>query len=214
MKLIIDNREIIYSTQSTKKKSMSLEMSQEGLLTIFVPKGSAEKDIESFITKNSKAIFKTIDKIENRTYISREKNYDTDETFLYLGSAIKLGDIVKDEDKNPQDILKAFYIKETTKIIKKRVKHFEKTIGVKAKSIKITESHTTWGTCDSLNNLTFNYRLSMAPVDVIDYVVIHELCHIHHMNHDRSFWRKVGSFDKDFKDKQDYLGKFGGFMSL
>lgn len=214
MKLIIDNKEIIYSTQSTKKKSMSLEMSQEGLLTIFVPKGSDQTEIEGFITKNSKAVFKTIDKIENRTYISREKNYDTDETFLYLGSAIKLGDIVKDEDKNPQDVLKAFYIKETTKIIKKRVKHFEKTIGVKSKSIKITESHTTWGTCDSLNNLTFNYRLSMAPTEVIDYVVIHELCHIHHMNHDRSFWRKVGSFDKDFKDKQDYLGKFGGFMSL
>lgn len=216
MNIIVENREIIYNVQSSKKKSMTLEMNSEGMITIFVPKGFSQKEIEGFVEKNAKAIFKTLDKIENRTYISRDKSYDKDETFLYMGRAIKLSDIITEEVSSleAQELLKNYYIKETSKIIKKRVKHFEKLIGVKAKSIKVTENPGTWGTCDSLGHLTFNYRLSMAPIEVIDYVVIHELCHIHHMNHDRSFWRRVGSYDKNYKDKQEYLGKFGGFMSI
>ena len=78
----------------------------------------------------------------------------------------------------------------------------------------IVDSHNAWGTCNSLKELTFNYRLSMSPLPVIDYVVVHELCHILHMNHDRSFWRKVGTFDPDYKNHEAYLTRFGGVMTL
>jgi hypothetical protein len=54
----------------------------------------------------------------------------------------------------------------------------------------------------------------MAPVEVIDYVIIHELCHLLHMNHDRSFWRKVGSLMPDYKEKEEYLARYGRAMTL
>lgn len=85
---------------------------------------------------------------------------------------------------------------------------------VKPKTIEVVESITKWGSCSSSKKLTFNYRLAMAPIEVIDYVIIHELCHLIHMNHDRSFWRRVGSIMPDYKKKEEFLARYGHFMTV
>lgn len=217
MKLIIDEREIVFNTQSTKAKKMTLEATPEGHFTIKIPAKATEDEIFAFVKTHSKAIFAFQDRLENRKYISSKKNYTEDETFLFQGKACQLGELLEtipETEEEIQLLLKKFYITQTKVIVKKRVKHFEKLIGVNAKSITVVDSPCSWGTCNSYKELTFNYRLSMAPLQVIDYVVIHELCHIHHLNHDRSFWRKVGAYDPHFKEHQDYLARFGGVMTI
>lgn len=121
---------------------------------------------------------------------------------------------IPEEKDQIQQALQRFYTKKTKQYVKKRMPHFQTLIGVKAKSITVLDSPRTWGTCNSNRELTFNYKLIMAPPIVIDYVIIHELCHIHHMNHDRSFWRKVGMYDPNYKQHQAYLEKFGGVMTI
>lgn len=217
MQLIINDKEIIFNTQYGKRKKMVLEISPEGHITIKVPSKTPESEIIAFIKANAKSIFAFLDRLENRKYISSKKNYTEDETFLFQGKACQLGELLETIPETEQEIqllLKKFYIAQTKVIVKKRVKHFEKLIGVNAKSITVVDSPCSWGTCNSYKELTFNYRLSMAPLQVIDYVVIHELCHIHHLNHDRSFWRKVGAYDPHFKEHQDYLARFGGVMTI
>ena len=110
--------------------------------------------------------------------------------------------------------LKKFYIKSFKKIVNKRVKLYQEELRVKAKSIEVNESISKWGACTSTKKITFNYRLVMAPMESIDYVVVHELCHILHMNHDRSFWRKIGSVLPDYKKRQAYLENYGSLMKL
>lgn len=217
MKLIIEEREIIFNTQSTKAKKMTLEATPEGHITLKVPAKTTEAEILAFVKAHSKTILAFQDRVENRKYISSKKNYTEDETFLFQGKACQLGELLEtipETEEEIQLLLKKFYIAQTKVIVKKRVKHFEKLIGVNAKSITVVDSPCSWGTCNSYKELTFNYRLSMAPLQVIDYVVIHELCHIHHLNHDRSFWRKVGAYDPHFKEHQDYLARFGGVMTI
>ena len=99
-------------------------------------------------------------------------------------------------------------------VVEERIKIYHKQLKVNPKIIEIVESKAKWGSCSSNRKLTFNYRLAMAPIDVIDYVVIHELCHLLHMNHDRSFWRRVGSIMPDYKEKEAYLARNGHLMSL
>ena len=217
MQLIINDKEIIFNTQYGKRKKMVLEISPEGHITIKAPSKTSESEIIAFIQANAKLIFAFQDRLENRKYISSKKNYTEDETFLFQGKACKLGELLEtipETEEEIQLLLKKFYIAQTKVIVKKRVKHFEKIIGVNAKSITIVDSPCSWGTCNSYKELTFNYKLSMAPLHVIDYVVIHELCHIQHLNHDRSFWRKVGAYDPHFKEHQDYLARFGGVMTI
>lgn len=217
MKLNILDREVIVDVLYSNRKSMTIDITPECHITVKSPSKASENEIYDFVKSHHKQIFEAMDRIENRIYISSQKTYNDSETFLYLGKPCSLIDIlseVPESEDQTQLMLKRFYTSKTKEIIKKRVKHFEKIIGVKAKSVTVTDSVGTWGTCNSLRELTFNYRLSMAPVDVIDYVVVHELCHIMHLNHDRSFWRKVGSYDPDFKKKQDYLSKFGFVMTI
>ncbi|WP_028829334.1 M48 family metallopeptidase [Proteocatella sphenisci] len=217
MQIEIKGKEVVFNIEYSKRKKMSLDVTPEGYVTVKAPPKTDEAEIIEFVKSNSKEILSVLEKLENRRYITREKSYVSEETFLYLGYARSLSqllDQIPDSDEKSQEMVKKFYLSKTGEIVKKRVKHFEGIIGVKAKSVSIVDSPSTWGTCNSLRELTFNYRLSMASESVIDYVVIHELCHMHHLNHDRSFWRKVGSYDPSYREHQEYLARFGPFMSI
>jgi len=217
MQITIEDKIIYYNVQYSNRKKIELDINPDGHITVKVPSKTAPEDIIDFLNINSKSLLKNYNKLENREYISSNKSYKENENFLYLGKPCKLGDILESIPETDEEIqiqLKKFYFAKTKEIIKKRVKYFENIIGTNAKSFTIVESSGTWGTCSSSKVLTFNYRLSMAPMNAIDYVVIHELCHIFHMNHDRSFWRKVGSYDKNYKENQEFLEKFGGVMTI
>lgn len=217
MEITIDNKTIYFQVQYAKRKKTTLEITPEGLITVKAPKHTEEQEILKFVQSHAKTLLAHQAQLVNRKYISNKKSYNEDENFLYLGKVVTLNDILEVIPETEEEIqaeLKKFYTNKTKKIVKERVQHYEKIIGVNAKGITVVDSTKTWGTCNSLKQLTFNYRLSMAPMSSIDYVVIHELCHILHLNHDRSFWRKVGMYDPDFKKHQEYLDRFGFFMTI
>ena len=215
MKLTICNETFHVEVQYAKRKKIKLEATPEGHLTLKVPRHTSEEDIVAFLESKSEFLMNLRQKQKNKKFISNQKSYADEELFLYLGQALPLSQLLEEipEEKDQiQQALQRFYTKKTKQYVKKRIPHFQTLIGVKAKSITVLDSPRTWGTCNSNRELTFNYKLIMAPPIVIDYVIIHELCHIHHMNHDRSFWRKVGMYDPNYKQHQAYLEKFGGVM--
>lgn len=217
MQIIINEVPIHFEVQFSKRSKINLDVSPEGYLTLKVPTKTSEDEIINYMKSQSKFLLNLQEKLNNRKYISNQKSYDNEELFLYLGKGFPLHELLDEIPETEVEIqvqLKKLYTKKTKQYVKKRVAHFEKIIGVKAKSITVVDSPRTWGTCNSNKDLTFNYKLSMAPTNVIDYVVVHELCHIHHMNHDRSFWRKVGMYDPNYKQHQAYLEKFGGVMTI
>jgi predicted metal-dependent hydrolase len=106
--------------------------------------------------------------------------------------------------------IKKFYVKSSKKIAKERTEYYQNMLKVKPKSIEIVKVGGRWGSCTSEKHITYNFMIATLPIELIDYIVVHELCHLHHMNHDRSFWRKVGSILPDYKKRQDALHKIGG----
>lgn len=217
MQLTIEDKTIIFNVHRSKRKSFLLDITPEGHITIKSPSKSTETEIMAFVKSHSKTLLDLQSKLENRKYISSSKSYTNEENFLYLGKAHLLSELLGElpsSNQETQMLLKQFYTAQTKKIVNQRIKHFGKSIGVKTKSITIVNSPSTWGTCNSRGELTFNYKLSMASLSVIDYVIIHELCHILHLNHDRSFWRKVGMFDPDYKKHEAYLSHFGIVMTI
>lgn len=104
------------------------------------------------------------------------------------------------------EVLKSFYIKETNKLIRKRIELYQSHFKVKHKSFSIENSQTKWGSCNSNRHLTFHWKLIVFPIEAIDYVVIHELCHLIHMNHGRSFWRLVGKIQPNYKEIMPLIG--------
>lgn len=109
-------------------------------------------------------------------------------------------------DINIVDALQGFYIRASRKLIEERLNLYQPHFKVKYKSFSIENHPTKWGSCSSNKHLTFHWKLILFPLDVIDYVVVHELCHLIHMNHDRSFWRLVGKIYPKFKEAMLILG--------
>lgn len=81
-------------------------------------------------------------------------------------------------------------------------------------SITVRDQKTRWGSCSSRGTLSFNYRLIFAPPAVLDYVVVHELCHLTHMNHSKEFWNLVGSVMPDYKKHRKWLKEHGRELTL
>lgn len=170
------------------------------------------------VERNGKMIVEKLQSLEAaRETPKMIRAYEDEGKFLYLGKYYSLHELIETAELSEEQLqlkLKKFYFSSCKKLIGERITRYQTQLRVKPKSIEIVESRTKWGSCSSDKKLTFNYRLAMAPVEVIDYVIIHELCHLLHMNHDRSFWRRVGSLMPDYKEKEEYLARYGGAMTL
>lgn len=105
----------------------------------------------------------------------------------------------------PEEI--TLYRKKAKTLFTERLHLYEPQIGVQANTIRIKDQKTRWGSCSSKGNINLNWRLILAPQEVMDYVIIHELCHLKEMNHSKAFWDLVQTHCPDYKKHQQWLKK-------
>jgi predicted metal-dependent hydrolase len=214
--------EIVYK----KRTSMGITIDIYGNVEVLVPKGTSDERVLQFIEEKWDWVQLKSKEMKDRLLGKKIKVYDHGEFFLYLGNEYpiqvshditiqqdyvvfegdKLNIYVKQlEDEKIKQALKRFYYQQCKMLVERSVRSYQKHFKVKPRSIRISDNNSNWGTCDSRQQLTFNWKLAMAPQKVIDYVVVHEMCHLVHLNHDRSFWRLVGKILPDYEEREDWL---------
>ncbi len=99
----------------------------------------------------------------------------------------------------------SWYKEEAQTIIAERAAHYATLAGLRYRRVQLSHAKKRWGSCSSRGNLRFNWRLVMAPLEAIDYVVVHELAHLAEQNHGRRFWEKVKAMFPDYKKQVDWL---------
>ena len=114
----------------------------------------------------------------------------------------EIGDLRKSRIKT---YLERWYIHEAYQKLEEKVMRYSKIIRVSPREIKVRNYKTRWGSCDNKGRLTFNFHLIKAPHEIVDYVVIHELCHMIQPNHSKFFWNEVARFDPSFKNHKKWL---------
>lgn len=214
--------ELIYKN----RKTMGIYIDLYGNIEVHVPKGTSEQFVLRLLEEKWGFIQQRIKERNDRLAGDKEKVYEEGERFLYLGNDHPIlisqdKDIEKDkvvfeegslfiyvkqyEEERIKQALKRFYFQQCKRLVEKRIQFYQSHFKVKPRSIRISDVKSTWGTCDSMRQLTFNWRLAMAPMKVIDYVVVHEMVHMVHLNHDRSFWRLVGKIIPDYEQQENWL---------
>ena len=138
-------------------------------------------------------------------------------TLYYLGESFVLQEC-KDgwrfdgkhffSDAKKQKNIEEFLRQEAKKYIPKRVEYFAKQFGESYKRITITKARTRWGSCSSKKTLNFSYQVMMLPPHLIDYIIIHELSHLSHMNHSKAFWALVEARCPEYKEREKELKEF------
>ena len=99
------------------------------------------------------------------------------------------------------------YREQARQVIVARVEYYAQKYGFTYKRIAIKNTSTRWGSCSSLRNLNFNYRLVFLDQELLDYIVVHELCHLRHMNHSKEYWEEVKKILPDYKESLRELKK-------
>ena len=107
----------------------------------------------------------------------------------------------------PQEIEQ--FREQARKLVTERVRYYAPIIGVTYGRIAIRTQHTRWGSCSSKGNLNFNCLLALVPHEVLDYVVVHELCHLKELNHSTRFWSEVKKVLPDYNVYRKWLKEHG-----
>lgn len=173
----------------SNRKTVAIQVNSDLSVTVRAPRSASEKDIEEILKKKEAWISKHIEKIKEA-----KERFEAEPTEkLTREKVIALAE-------------------EALKVIPERVEYFAKVIGVTYGKITIRNQKTRWGSCSSKGNLNFNCLLMLAPPEVLDYVVVHELCHRKQMNHSKAFWSEVEKVLPDYKEARKWLKEDGSQM--
>jgi predicted metal-dependent hydrolase len=217
MKIEFENNKIEFNVLYGIRKKISIHIDSMGFITVKAPNDTSKEMVMSAVKHHGKRILEKLHIIAEARETPKTREYQDKGKFLHLGRYYFLHELIETNGLNEEELkinLKKFYFSSCKKIVGERIKIYQTKLKVKPKTIEVDESKTKWGSCSSDKKITFNYRLAMAPIEVIDYVIIHELCHLTHMNHDRSFWRRIGSIMPDYKEKEEFLARHGHAMTL
>lgn len=173
----------------SNRKTVAIQVNSNLSVTVRAPRSVSEKDIEEILKKKEAWISKHIEKIKE----TKERVEAEPTEKLTREKVIALAE-------------------EALKVIPERVEYFAKVIGVTYGKITVRNQKTRWGRCSSKGNLNFNCLLMLAPPEVLDYVVVHELCHRKQMNHSKAFWLEVEKVLPDYKEVRKWLKEEGSQM--
>ena len=179
----------------SNRKTLAIQINPDLSVTVRAPIYASQRDIERILKEKEGWIQKHIEKI-------REQEVNRKETQGEYGESVERDYLSNEEiHKLAQKALE---------YIPKRVSYFAEQIGVSCGGITIRNQKTRWGSCSSKGNLNFNCLLMLTPPEVIDYVVVHELCHRKEMNHSKAFWAEVEKVLPNYKEQVKWLKENGG----
>lgn len=206
---------------------MALTVAWDATVAVRAPLRTPIDFIESFLKEKREWIEKTLAKVRERAR-EREWRYEDGEMFWYLGERYPLrvseraisplifskGEFVmaRSFHSRAKEAFSWWYIREAKRILSERVRFFARENKLAYGTVKINAARTRWGSCSGKGNLNFSFRLAMAPLSVIDSVVVHELAHLVHRNHSRNFWQKAASMLPEFEVGRHWLKKNGHLL--
>ncbi|MCX8009180.1 MAG: M48 family metallopeptidase [Patescibacteria group bacterium] len=212
----------------SSRKSLSIRVLPDGSLRVNAPRFASELEIHNFINKQHEWIERQRQKILTIQAKRQSRRYEDGEEFLYLGNTIRLaiGDhkaILLQGDRlcfphflkfRIREEIRQWFIKQAKDVIADIVRKNSQVMNVSYSSITFSDTRSKWGSCTRDNRLQFCWRLVMAPLLVIQYVVIHELVHIIEKNHSRKFWMKVALYNPSYKQQIQWLKTHGDELAL
>jgi predicted metal-dependent hydrolase len=213
----------------TDRKSIALIVKRDGRLVVRAPLDATDEQIFSVINRKSNWIEVKQQEVLSTYPQTSKKEFVNGEGFLYLGQSFRLKII--DQAEVPlklgtffvldqaflaqaKEVFIKWYKERACEVLSERVTWYVGKIGVKVEEVKIASATSRWGSCSAKGTLSFPWRLVMAPIPVIDYVVIHELVHILEKNHSKTFWNQVHALMPDYEKKIAWLEINGHTLNL
>jgi len=235
LELMYGTTNIAFDVIFKNRKTMEIAVEPPDSITVTAPIGTKEEEILKRVESKGSWIIQKIYSFKHMNYMPIQREFVNGESFMYLGrnyslqieidSSVKKPEvklyrgkfIVKASDKYEENIRKAmeqWYRDKAKEVLELRVKYYQRFFNIEPTEIRIKEQKKRWGSCTSKNELLFNWRCIMAKSNALDYIVVHEMCHMYHKDHSKEFWGLVASVLPDYEIRKEWLKNYGVRMDL
>lgn len=224
--------EIVYSK---KRKRAAILIRPDLGIEFRAPQGLSADTIREMVEGKTQWIVRKLEFFEANRLPDQRKQYSEGERYLYLGREYPLRIVFTDNIKKPLAHLKdselkveipegtsedrisflvkkaiwSFYSQRAEEEVEKLLSSYSKKLGVASPAFKVKHQKRRWGSCSGDNVLRINFQLMMAPPEQLEYVVVHELCHVKEKNHSARFWNQVRELMPDYQEHRNSLKKDG-----
>jgi predicted metal-dependent hydrolase len=198
-------------------RNLKMHLDNNGIVKVSLPYYTPYFAAKEFVRNNIGWIERKFDLFilqKNKYYylgknINLIKKYHPDiKKFNYIfNDNILIAEASEFEDISDEEIFNGWLKERALSYIPKKVKDFSEIYGFEYNSVRIKNLTSRWGSCSNKKNLTFNLKLMYFDTDVIDYVIVHELCHLQEMNHSKKFWNLVEKIIPDYQEQKFKLTK-------
>lgn len=208
--------QVTYSDEATEPR---IEVGIHGT-TVVVPSGM-DLDPDRLLEENGHWLREKRDQYDQYREQIPDRTFEPGETFPYLGEKRRLAVeprqksvVTKEEIRLRQSAitqssvkraLRNFYRRESREYLSERLDLLADEMGLAYDGLQIRNQRTRWGSCSTNGTISLNWRLLMAPPEIIDYVVIHELAHLREPNHTDAFWSLVAEYEPDYEEHKEWL---------
>ncbi len=220
-----NNQMIPYKVIKSKRKTISIIIRPTKEVIVRAPKQISSEQIRNIVKSKGNWIVKKLSDMPD-IMIPVEKDYTNGDKILYRGKEyiikiintvginkstieIKENEIIVvrkiKEKKKTRELLLEWYKNNTRSLVKERIAYYMPQINKPIGTIRIKSQRKRWGSCSSKGNLNFNWKIVMMPDEMSDYIIVHELCHLKHLNHSRHFWESVERILPDYKVRECWI---------
>jgi predicted metal-dependent hydrolase len=219
--LVVDNLEFEVR-RSIRRKTLGLTVDRAGELVVHSPLTASEAELHNWVERKLLWVHQKLLRKEEYSQGVNRLEVVSGETIAYLGHNYRLKIVKKQpvplqfdgqwfslRERDRREAPKHFqnwYQETGTEWLNGRVKFWEPKAGILASMIIVSDLGFRWGSCGNGGTLRFNWRLIQLPMRLVDYVLVHELVHLHESNHTSEFWRTLGRVLPDWKERKEELG--------
>jgi len=225
---------------SSRQKTIELIIDLDSGFTVKAPSGMSREEVAVNLQRKANWIINNLDKMNEVIRNETRKEFLSGEKFLYKGKHYRLKVVQVSEEIVPsliftqskfmayvpanvpeydypriiQPLFINFYNEKAEKVLKQRARKYLLYFDDKPSLIKIQTLKNKWGNCSKTNQLRFNWRVVMAKMSIVDYVVVHELCHTKYKDHSKAFWNEVQKILPDYEERKEWLRVHGDLLKI
>ncbi|MGB5597259.1 MAG: SprT family zinc-dependent metalloprotease [Thiothrix litoralis] len=217
------------------RRTTDIVIERNGIITVRPPEHYTPEQVDAVVDSKRLWIYRNLAEWRDLNASAVVRRWVNGESFLYLGRTYRLALV----SGQAQDLLlkeghfclnreiietgglaaakqafEQYYSQKGQRRFQERVGYYAAKVGVQASTLKVKDMGFRWASCGSQGQLNFHWKCMMAPPKIIDYIVVHELCHFYHKNHDDAFWNEVDKILPDYRERKEWLRKHGAGLGL
>ncbi len=219
----------------SERATTDIVIERNGKITVRAPKGFTPEQVDAVVQSKRMWIYRNLAEWKDLNASAVVREWVNGETFLYLGRSYRLS-LVSDQTEAlllkdgrfclqrrlietggpaaARSAFEVYYVDKGQQRLAERVAYYSKKVGVQPGEIRVKDMGYRWASFGRSSSLNFHWKCMMAPPRIIDYIVVHELCHFHRRNHDDAYWNEVDKVMSDYRERKLWLRNFGASLDL